>query len=76
MPCIGFNLRSPKWLKMCTVVERERGHTEHSADRAHICIHKAVSLVDTHLPKGSGQTRLASGCSGGKGVGRGGSREM
>lgn len=55
---------------------RERGHTEHSVDRAHICIHKAVSLVDTHFPEGSGPTHLASGRSRGKGGGRGGSREM
>ena len=40
----------------------ERGHTEHSTDRAHICcIHRAVSLVDAHLQQGSGQTSLASG---------------
>lgn len=46
----------------------ERGHTEHSTDRAHICCtHRAVSLVDAHLQKGSGQTSLASGHS--RGVG-------
>lgn len=30
----------------------ERGHTEHSTDRAHICVHKAVSLVNAHLAEG------------------------
>lgn len=35
----------------------DRGHTGHNTDRAYICIHKAVSLVNAHLQKGSGQSK-------------------
>ena len=38
----------------------ERGHTEHSLDRAPTCIHNAVSLANAHSQKGSGQISQAS----------------